>query len=224
MSTIFISHSSKDLAVAQTICAALEGRGLKCWIASRDVGAGDNLQEAIVSAIRSASVMVLVFSDNANNSTEIKKELALASQNKVAVIPARVEDVVPAAALAYELATRQWINLFNDWEGEIEKLCERIRQIVPTAAAAPSSWQPAAREPAPLIIEPVSLTFDTDAAAKPAVAAKPAAPAKPKAPRVAPLWLAVTFVILGLALSKPGTGHGDWTITCWPATCSPPAS
>ena len=122
--------------MAQTICAALESRGLTCWIASRDVGAGDNFQEAIVTAIRSAKVMVLVFSDNANNSTEIKKELALASQNKVAVIPARVEDVVPAAALAYELATRQWINLFEDWESEIETLCERVRQIVPAPASA----------------------------------------------------------------------------------------
>ena len=136
MSTIFISHSSKDHAIAQTICAALESRGSTCWIASRDVGAGDNFQESIVTAIRSAKVMVLVFSENANNSTEIKKELALASQNKVAVIPARVEDVVPAAALAYELATRQWINLFNDWESEIETLCERIKQIVPPPASA----------------------------------------------------------------------------------------
>lgn len=116
MSTIFISHSSKDHAMAQTICADLESRGFTCWIASRDVGAGDNFQEAIVAAIRSSKVMVLVFSEHANNSTEIKKELALASQNKVAVIPARVEDVVPAAALAYEPATRQWINLFNNWK------------------------------------------------------------------------------------------------------------
>ena len=189
MSTIFISHSSKDHAVAQTICAALESRGLTCWIASRDVGAGDNFQESIVTAIRSAKVMVLVFSENANNSTEIKKELALASQNKVAVIPARVEDVVPAAALAYELATRQWINLFNDWESEIETLCERIKQIVPPRRPRrrrnrPRN-RPRSRSPRPLR-RPVA-----------AAAAKPAAPAKPKAARVAPLWFAVTLLIFG---------------------------
>lgn len=180
MSTIFISHSSKDLAVAQTICAALESRGLTCWIASRDVGAGDNFQEAIVKAIRSAKVMVLVFSDNANNSTEIKKELALASQNKVAVIPARVEDVVPAAALAYELATRQWINLFNDWESEIETLCERIKQIVPVPA--PEAIPP--QQPAEPIAEPVS---------RPVVAAAK----QPAAARAVPLLLALVLTIFG---------------------------
>lgn len=186
MSTIFISHSSKDLSVAQTICAALESRGLTCWIASRDVGAGDNFQESIVKAIRSAKVMVLVFSENANNSTEIKKELALASQNKVAVIPARVEDVVPAAALAYELATRQWINLFGDWESEIETLCARIQQIVPPASVT-APPQPPQQPPAEPVTERVS----------PPVA--PVAAAKPKGARVAPLWLAVTLLVMGLA-------------------------
>ena len=91
--------------------------------------------------------MVLVFTDNANNSTEIKKELALASQNKLAVIPARTEDVVPTAALAYELATRQWINLFDDWEHEIENLCARVRQILPPPASDTAPPQPSAQPP-----------------------------------------------------------------------------
>ena len=61
---VFISHSSRDSKVARTICSALESRGLPCWIASRDVGPGENFMEAIVRAIRAAKVMVLVFSEN----------------------------------------------------------------------------------------------------------------------------------------------------------------
>jgi hypothetical protein len=132
---IFISHSSKDQKVAQRICAALEDRGLGCWVAYRNIGAGDNFQDSIVHAIRSAPVMVLVFSGNANNSSEIKKELALASQYKLVVIPVRVEDVAPSEALAYELAAREWINLFKDWEPEIRNLCTRIEAIVPKEAS-----------------------------------------------------------------------------------------
>jgi hypothetical protein len=123
---IFITCSSKDQKVSRTICAALENRGLTCWISSRDVKPGQNFQEQIVKAIRAAKIMVLVFTSNANNSNEIKKELALASQNNLVVIPVRIEDVTPNEAFAYEFATRQWIDLFDDWENSIARLVELI--------------------------------------------------------------------------------------------------
>jgi hypothetical protein len=145
--TIFISYSSKDDKLARTVCTALENRGLTCWIANRDVAPGENFQEAIVRAIRNAKVMVLVFTENANNSDEIKKELALASRYKLVVIPARAEDVLPSDAFELELSTRQWINLFDNWEHGIEGLSARITSLTgiksshknesPIAPAAP---------------------------------------------------------------------------------------
>ena len=111
---VFISYSSKDQEAAETICSELESRQLKCWIAARDVEPGDNYQAAIVKAIRFAKVMVLIFTKNADDSDEIKNELALASQHQLVVIPVRVDDVAPNDALAYALATRQWIDLFRE--------------------------------------------------------------------------------------------------------------
>ena len=128
--TIFITYSSKDQKVARTICAALENRGLSCWISSRNVKPGQNFQEQIFEAIHAAKIMVLVFTANANNSNEIKKELALASQNNLVVIPVRVEDVIPSGAFAYELATRQWIDMFDDWENSITTLVELIASTI----------------------------------------------------------------------------------------------
>jgi tetratricopeptide (TPR) repeat protein len=127
---IFISHSSKDQKVSRTICSALENRGLHCWIYSRNIKPGQNFQEQIVKAIRAAKIMVLVFTNNANNSNEIKKELALASQNNLVVIPVRVEDVTPNEAFAYEFATRQWIDLFDNWENSIGHLVELIAGVI----------------------------------------------------------------------------------------------
>jgi len=127
---IFITYSSKDQKVARTLCTALENRGLACWISSRDVKPGQNYQEQIVKAIRATKIMVLVFTANANNSNEIKKELALASQNNLIVIPVRIEDVTPSEAFAYEFATRQWINLFDDWENSIAQLVETITAAI----------------------------------------------------------------------------------------------
>jgi hypothetical protein len=126
---IFISHSSKDQPVVAELCAALEQRGFKCWFAPRDVKPGDNYQEAIHRAIRTGKVMVLVLTANANASGEIQKEVALASQYRLVVIPVRLEDVRPNDALAYEFATRQWIDLFSGFEDGLVRLGNRISEL-----------------------------------------------------------------------------------------------
>jgi hypothetical protein len=139
---VFISYSSKDSKFARAICSALESRGLSCWISSRDVGPGESFMDAIVHAIGAAKVMVLVFSENANNSDDIKREIVLASSAKVTIIPVRVEDVVPKGAFAYQMATRQWIDLFEDWESQIERLAKWIAATAPATSAARTSVGP----------------------------------------------------------------------------------
>jgi hypothetical protein len=138
---IFISFASQDRGVAMTLCSALESRGFKCWISARDIQPGENFQIAIVRAIREAKIMLLVFTANSNNSDEMSKELALASQNKLMVVPLRVEDVAPNDAFAYEFATRQWIDFFADWEAAIQQLADRIenamRAHAPVVEVAP---------------------------------------------------------------------------------------
>jgi TIR domain len=123
---VFISYASQDARMASTICTAIENRGFKCWIATRDIMPGENFQSAIVRAIRSAKVLLLVFTANSNRSDEMTKELALASQQKLMVVPLRVENVAPSDAFAYEFATRQWIDLFADWEQAMNHLCSRL--------------------------------------------------------------------------------------------------
>ena len=59
---VFISYSSHDSDVANQICAAVEESGTLCWIAPRDVMPGESYGEALIDAINSCRVMVLVLS------------------------------------------------------------------------------------------------------------------------------------------------------------------
>ena len=126
---VFVSYATSDRKQALAVCKAIESRGTKCWISTRDVAPGENYQEAIVRSIRDARAMVLVFSEAANNSDEIKKELSLASRYRVPVLALRIEDVEPSDAFAYELSTRQWIDAFEGWEKSIDSLVGRIGQL-----------------------------------------------------------------------------------------------
>jgi len=139
---IFISFATADRSRAGAACAALERGGLACWISYRDVQAGQNYQGAIVEALESAKAMVLVFSARTNESEEVAKELSLASAFKVPVIPLRVQKSLPRGALHYELATRQWIDGFDDWDAAIAKLVAAIgttadRPLLQKSAAQP---------------------------------------------------------------------------------------
>ncbi|MFO1148279.1 MAG: SUMF1/EgtB/PvdO family nonheme iron enzyme [Alsobacter sp.] len=189
---IFISHSSRDREVAEHLCRALERRNQACWISSRDIGPGANYQEEIVRAIKRARAMVLVFSANANNSNEIKKELALAGQTGVPVIPVRVEDVVPSDAFSYELATRQWIDFFDDWDRALKRLSGTLDALTPA--------------PRPLV-QPGG-----DAGATPV---EPRPPLRPSPRSNAPALIAAVLAILALAggayafLGRGGGSAGD---------------
>jgi hypothetical protein len=170
---VFISFASQDKKVATTLCAALESRGFSCWISTRDIKPGENFQIAIVRAIRNAKMMLLVFTANSNASDEMSKELALASQQKLIVVPLRVEDVAPNEAFAYEFATRQWIDFFADWEAAINQLCVRLAQAMPPEDVAPAAPLELAPPPA-APPEPVA-----EARPTPAIQAPVAEPAPP---------------------------------------------
>ena len=123
---VFISYATKDRNRALSICESIEKRGIACWISCRDVRPGQNYQEEIARAVRNARALVLLFSEAANSSDEIKKELSLASRYHVAVIAIRIQDVEPTDAFAYELSTRQWIDGFEGGDHAIDLLAASI--------------------------------------------------------------------------------------------------
>ena len=141
-SPMFVSYATEDRKQALAVCKAIEGRGTRCWISARDVPPGENYQEAIVRSLRAAPAMILVFSEAANDSDEIKKELSLASRYRVPVIALRLADVEPSDAFAYELSTRQWIDAFEGWDASIDALVRRIGELRGASAADTSSPRP----------------------------------------------------------------------------------
>ncbi|KAF0186365.1 MAG: hypothetical protein FD163_1033 [Hyphomonadaceae bacterium] len=127
---VFISFASKDQAVANATCKAIEDRGYSCWISSRDVRPGRDYAEEITDAIEDCKLMVFVFSQNSNNSDEVKREITLASQNLKIVIPLLTEDIKMSPSFRYHLATRNWIDCSQGWEASLEILFSQLEQII----------------------------------------------------------------------------------------------
>jgi len=134
----FISYATADKAKAEEICAYLEGRGLRCWIAPRDVRAGREYANEIINAIERAPVLVLVLSAAANESKFVRREVERAVTKGDPVIPVRIENVMPSTALELFVSATHWIDAWSgDFAAHMDRLARDLAQR-PSATAAGS--------------------------------------------------------------------------------------
>src|ERR1700741_4203472 len=107
---VFISHSSKDRPTADAICAHLESAGINCWVAPRDIEPGATWTKGIMQGLEACRALILVFSEHANDSDHVEREVAKAFSSGLAVIPFRIKDVLPSQSLSYFLDTIHWLD------------------------------------------------------------------------------------------------------------------
>ena len=88
---VFISNASHNTAVANDVSAALEGQGLKCWIAPRDVTPDAHHAGEIVHAIDSAEAIVLILSKDAATSPHVLTEIERATSKRHPVATLRLD-------------------------------------------------------------------------------------------------------------------------------------
>jgi TIR domain/Sel1 repeat len=128
---VFISYAKEDKIVADAVCATLESHAVRCWIAPRDVLPGMAYGEAIIDAIRSCRIMILVFSSKSNASPHIPKEIERAVSAGVAVIPFRIEDVLPGKSLDYFIGSVHWLDaLTRPLEQHLERLVQNVQTLL----------------------------------------------------------------------------------------------
>lgn len=106
---VFVCHAAEDAGTAQRVVAALEAANVPCWIAPRDIEAGQNWAEAILAGIAAAPAMVLVFSAAANGSEHVPRELGVAVERGLPIIPVRLEQAAPSPRLLYFIGQAQWL-------------------------------------------------------------------------------------------------------------------
>ena len=129
--SVFISYSVDDRHKAEAVCQRLESGGLRCWMASRDVLPGSDWAEAILNAIDSARVLVLLLSHNANVSNHVKREVERAVNRGLVIIPLRVEEVVPSKSLEYLISASQWLDAYvPPFERHLDKLAEVVGAVL----------------------------------------------------------------------------------------------
>jgi Tfp pilus assembly protein PilF len=147
---VFVSYAHQDRTVANAVCATLEAHGIRCWIAPRDILPGSDWGEAIIDAIQGAKALVLIFSSNSNDSDQIKREVERTVHQGIAVIPFRIEDVLPNKTLEYFISTQHWLDaLTPPLEDHMAHLAETITVLLEKKRGKETPLHVGGEEPAP---------------------------------------------------------------------------
>jgi hypothetical protein len=137
------------------MCATLEAKRIRCWIAPRDVLAGMNYAEALMEAIGQSRVMVLVFSSHSNRSQQVVNELETAVNRGIPILPFRVEDVPPSGPVEFYIRSRHWLDAWTPpLQRHLDQLAETVEALLSRAGTPPV----VSREPEPPITEPAPMS------------------------------------------------------------------
>jgi hypothetical protein len=213
---VFISHSSNNRPIANAVCAALEGIGIRCWIAPRDVLPGRSYSGEITRAIQQSRAFVLIFSEHSNNSEQVLREVQLAANSHLHIVQFRIDAVSPSDDLEYYLSGPHWLDAVTPpLENHLDQLRSSMKALLALSgaevtakaitAAAPRPAAPPMPPPSPppsITAKPATNTWKWVALAAVAVAG---------------LGSVVLFLLFSQARSKPAATMAPPSANIMPA-------
>ena len=110
---VFVSYSKKDKEVADAICKTLEKDGIRCWIAPRDVQPGVEYADAIIEALNTCRVFLVILSGESNSSPQVRREVERAVSKDLEILTFRIDDAILSRAMEYYLSNRHWLDASN---------------------------------------------------------------------------------------------------------------
>jgi hypothetical protein len=126
---VFISYASEDFAVAKAVRAALNANGIIAWLAPDSITPGEPYGVAISNGIKGSRVFVLVFSQFANESEHVPREVERAVHFGIPIVPFRLGQVEPSSSLEHFLSGVHRLNALNPPQSEdLERLAQAVKK------------------------------------------------------------------------------------------------
>ena len=142
---VFISyHTNSSRTVVEAVVNRLEGVGIRCWYAPRDVVG--SYAGSIVQAIKACSVFILMLNQPAAESPQVLNELnivtsRLGRKESVTIVPFHIadEDLEMPPDAEYYISRMHWIDAIRP------PMDERIGELTCWAASPPPPRRPGSR-------------------------------------------------------------------------------
>ena len=111
---VFISYCTKNTDDATYLCNMLEGSGVTCWMAPRDIPAGGSWAESIMTGLESCKVVAFLLSEASLASKEVAKEIDIANGFQKEILQVRIQNAPLTGAFRYHLSSKQWVDAYGE--------------------------------------------------------------------------------------------------------------
>lgn len=150
MPYVFISYSSQDRNVAETLCTGIENEGVRCWIAPRNVAPGQRYAEAILEGIDDCALFLIVFSEAANASPHVCNEIEDAGSKGKPLLLVRTDSADPRdnRFISLFLRSHQWFDASHgSIDSHVSRIVHDVRRLLHPAPVPVTNGSRARREP-----------------------------------------------------------------------------
>lgn len=121
---VFLSYASPDEEKARQLHSALRKGGISCWFAPETLGPGARFGSEIYETIPRCAVFVLLWSTAAAASQHVEREIGIAANARLMLVPVKLDDTTYRGDCSYYL---QQLNFTKLGDGEPSDFVARIR-------------------------------------------------------------------------------------------------
>jgi hypothetical protein len=128
---VFISYSTRDTEIAEAVCESLEKDGILCWIAPRDIQPGQEYADAIIDALNTCRVFLVILSEESNSSPQVRREVERAVSKDLTILTFRIDNTILSKAMEYYLSNRHWLDASKVvFSNQLHSLSEAVKQLL----------------------------------------------------------------------------------------------
>ena len=143
MGYAFISYSTKNQDAANAMRELLKKNNIAVWMAPNDIPSGSKYAQVISHALKDCACLVLLLTNDSQNSTWVAKEVERAISHKKPIIPIKLEDIELNEEFEFYISTDQItaVQMIDDSSEEMIKVISSIKAItgIEAVKASPES-------------------------------------------------------------------------------------
>jgi multidrug efflux pump subunit AcrA (membrane-fusion protein) len=127
---VFLSYSPGSQKIAEALTVWLEQEGFSCFVAFRDIPAGEQWVNVVPESIKNSRVFVPISAPDTRNAAPVYEEISVAIENARPIFPFKLRAFTPETGHAENWTELPWMNAFPLPQKTFGKITRQLKKLL----------------------------------------------------------------------------------------------